>query len=84
MMLGNCYHLLSHKSSSSAFLKGNSEYQVLARLGVALIGDTDAHNSNFIQLLHLLSIDDPSILQYMQKKLINIVGIRYKMNYFKF
>ena len=49
-------------------LKVTQNIRFLARQGIVLRGDGDEHDSNFIQLLHLCSIDDPSIHQYMQKK----------------
>ena len=49
-------------------LKVTQNIRFLARQGIALRGDGDEHDSNFVQLLHLRSIDDPSIHQYMQKK----------------
>ena len=49
-------------------LKVIQNIKFLARQGIALRGDEDEHDSNFIQLLHLHGINDPSIHQYMQKK----------------
>ena len=41
----------------------------LAKQGLALRGDGDELDSNFIQLLHLQSNDDATIMQYLDKKI---------------
>ena len=40
----------------------------LARQGMALRGDNDESDSNFMQLLKLRSIDDTQLLQHLEKK----------------
>lgn len=45
-----------------------SNIKYLARQGLPLRGDADETNSNFIQLLKLRSIDNPTILSYLEKK----------------
>jgi len=49
-------------------LKILSNLQFLARQGIAICGDGDEADSNFIQLLKLRGRDDPRIEIWMQHK----------------
>ena len=40
----------------------------LARQGIALRGDGDERNSNFVQLLHVRAIDQPQLLSWLERK----------------
>lgn len=49
-------------------LKVLSNIRFLARQGIALCGDGDENDSNFIQLLKLRGLDDPRIEPWLQRK----------------
>lgn len=55
-----------HKQNNRDYLFQNIQF--LARQGIAMRGDQDESDSNFTQLLMLPGIDDPMILQNMEKK----------------
>ena len=61
-------------------LKIISRICYLARQGLALRGNRNEDDGNFNQLLQLRAIDDPSILDWLQKKVLNTTLLRYKTN----
>ena len=61
-------------------LKVLSNLRYLARQGIAIRGDGDESNSNFMQLLRLHQNEDPRIKDWIDKKTItNIYPMKYKM-----
>ena len=46
----------------------------LARQGIALRGDEDEKDSNFIQLLHLLAIQQPELISWTKQKVLEVFG----------
>ena len=61
-------HAQEKRANRQYLLKVIQNVRFLARQGLALRGDGDEQDSNFTQLLHLRSKDDPTILQYLKKK----------------
>ena len=59
--------LSARKQTDSTYLS-SFKTKFLARQGIALRGDGDEKDSNFLQLLLLRSVDDPSILSFLQRK----------------
>ena len=72
---GDVGNLLSSKheeetrKNRQCLMKIGENIRFLARQGLALRGDGDEHDSNFIQLLHLRAIDYPGLLTWMEKKI---------------
>ena len=60
-------HAQERLANRDNLLKLFQNIQFLSRQGIALRGH-DEQNSNFIQLLHLRSIDDSKILEYLASK----------------
>ena len=60
-------HAQERLANRDNLLKLFQNIQFLSRQGIALRGH-DKRNSNFIQLLHLRSIDDSKILEYLASK----------------
>ena len=58
--------------------------QFLARQGMALRGDNDESDSNFMQLLKLRSIDDTQLLQHLEKKSDKYTSPQIKMKLCRF
>ena len=50
------------------FLKIISSIRFLSRQGMALRGDRNDENSNFLQLLQLKAEDDPGLLEWLKRK----------------
>ena len=61
-------HALEKKANQQYLFKLIQNIKFLARQGIALRGDGDEKDSNFLQLLLLRSVDDPSILSFLQRK----------------
>lgn len=61
-------HADMKKFNRECLLKVLSNLQFLARQGIAIRGDGDEVDSNFIQLLKLRGKDDPRIESWMQRK----------------
>jgi len=53
----------------------------LARQGLALRGDGDEKDSNFMQLLQLHAIDDPNISTTLEKSQINARVLKFRMKF---
>ena len=66
-MLSSQY-ALDKQSNWDYLLKVVQNVQFLARQGIAMRGDLDESDSNFMQLLMLRGIDDPMIRQNVEKK----------------
>ena len=61
-------HAEQKKDNRQCLLKILSNLRFLARQGIALRGDGDEKDSNFIQLLKLRGNDDPRIETWLQRK----------------
>ena len=62
-------HAQEKRANRRYLLKVIQNMRFLARQGLALRGhEGDKRDSNFIQLLHLRSEDEPTILRYLEKK----------------
>lgn len=61
-------HALEKKANQYLF-KLIQNIKFLARQGIALRGDGDEKKSNFLQLLLLRSVDDPSLLSFKEKQI---------------
>lgn len=70
------------KWNRSILVKIVENLRLMGRQGLSLQGSTD-EDSNFIQILKLRAIDDPSILKWLEKKLANIPPMISKMSYSK-
>ena len=66
-MLSSQY-ALEKQNNRDYLLKVFQNMQLLARQGIAICGDQDESDSNFMQLLALRGIDDPMIKQNLEKK----------------
>ena len=56
------------RNNRDYLLKVIQNIMFLARQGMALRGDNDESDSNFMQLLRLHSKDDAQLLQHLEKK----------------
>eukprot|EP00731_Ephydatia_muelleri_P008502 Em0004g840a len=61
-------HAEGKKISGQCLVTIAENIRFLARQGIALRGDEDEKDSNFIQLLHLLAIKQPELINWMQQK----------------
>ena len=61
-------HAEGKKISGQCLVTIAENKRFLARQGIALRGDEDEKDSNFIQLLHLLAIKQPELINWMQQK----------------
>ena len=61
-------HAEGKKISGQCLITIAENIRFLARQGIALRGDEDEKDSNFIQLLHLLAIKQPELINWMQQK----------------
>ncbi|KAL5509913.1 hypothetical protein EMCRGX_G005360 [Ephydatia muelleri] len=61
-------HAEGKKISGQCLVPIAENKRFLARQGIALRGDEDEKDSNFIQLLHLLAIKQPELINWMQQK----------------
>lgn len=60
--------MLKRRGPRQYLLKVIQDVRFLARQGLALRGDGDKQDSDFVQLLHFQGNDAPTILQYLKKK----------------
>ena len=58
-------HAEGKKISGQCLVTIAENIRFLARQGIALRGDEDEKDSNFIQLLHLLAIKQPELINCM-------------------
>ncbi|KAL5497072.1 hypothetical protein EMCRGX_G013468 [Ephydatia muelleri] len=61
-------HAEGKKISGQCLVTIAENIRFLARQGIALRGEEDEKDSNFIQLLHLLAIKQPELINWMQQK----------------
>lgn len=75
-------HARERLANRDYLLKLFQNIQFLSRQGLALRGH-DEQSSNFIQLLHLRSIDDSKILEYLAPRVTSTQAIKFRMKYFR-
>ena len=61
-------HSQEKATNRRMFLKILSSIRYLARQGLALRGDGDEHDGNFLQLLKLKGEDDPAMIDWLKRK----------------
>ena len=61
-------HTEGKKISRHCLVTIAENIKFLARQGIALRGNEDEMESNFIQLLHLLAIQQPELIRWMNQK----------------
>ena len=61
-------HSKEKRDNRECLLKILSSVRFLARQGLALHGDSDESDSNYIQLLQLRGEDDPKVLEWLKRR----------------
>ena len=61
------------------FLKLLANVKFLSRQGLPFRGSGDGSDSNFLQLLKLRGQDDPRILDWIKRKVISTLHLKFKM-----
>ena len=61
-------HAEQKASNRQNLIKVAQNIKFLARQGIALRGNGDEHDGNFMQILHLFALDDQNFNDMLQKK----------------